>query len=846
MTLYLGIDLGTSNSAVVGNEDGQLRLYKTADGTDVLPSAIYIDRRGHRLYGKRAYDQTVLAPENVAQGFKRLMGTSTPFPFDAAKISMTPEECSAEILRQLMGQVGTESSGAAVEGAVVTIPAAFNQMQSEATIRAARLAGLDQVGLLQEPVAAAMAAMTSVKTKSGVFMVYDLGGGTFDLALVQSTSGTVSILAHEGINMLGGRDFDTMIVNQLVRPWLLETFDLPDNFQADPRWKRLTGIARLKAEQAKIGLSATEQEVIFAAEEEIRAQDGSGTPIFLELPLHRRDLETLIRPRIAETVHLSRKLLAANSFKPEDIDRIVMIGGPSKMPLVREIVGHELGIVVDIGVDPMTAVAAGAAIFAESRDWFAGETRRKSARGSVSGGGALRLQAEFPARATEDRARVRIRPQAVGADGATVEIVAEDGWTSGRQRVDGPITFELPLPTMGEHRFTLCAFASDGRPLPEAGSRFAITRTHATAAGIPATQTVAVKLVEEVGGSGRNVLFPLVAKGTTLPAQGTAAFRAARDLRAGGEGHIDLELYQQAENVPEPELNLFIGSFRIAAADLPEGTRIRRGDEIRCHWTMDDNGLLRCGLELPTVGQRFDSERFYVDALGHRSFNGAEGRALAEEMVKFAEAELENTADAVDQFASADLTMLRERLSRQRRALDAASDADSQRSITEEARHLRQELSRLRHAPEHRAAVIAERTRSFKQSYRSLLGGDLDPRVDARFHQIITSAEHYLSIGDKDALDEADRLMDEAEAIRFRELLDRPEFLVALFQKCAEERHLVVDRAEFARHVQRGQRAIAKEDWDELRGVIFGIMRNRVVVGTPEQALGILASLMRA
>ena len=143
--MYLGIDLGTSNSAVVGHIDGATRLFKTSDGTDVLPSVIYLDKRGHRFIGKSAYDRLLSAPQNVAQGFKRSMGTKNPISF--AGQTWTPVECSAEIIKALVGQAMTEAGNQEVEGVVITTPAAFNQMQSEDTIAAARLAGLEKVRL---------------------------------------------------------------------------------------------------------------------------------------------------------------------------------------------------------------------------------------------------------------------------------------------------------------------------------------------------------------------------------------------------------------------------------------------------------------------------------------------------------------------------------------------------------------------------------------------------------------------------------------------------------------------------------------------------------------------------
>ena len=153
----------------------------------------------------------------------------------------TPVECSAEIIKALVGQAMTEAGNQEVEGVVITTPAAFNQMQSEDTIAAARLAGLEKVSLLQEPVAAALAAIAHSKQKDGVFLVYDLGGGTFDLALVMSTAGVVNVIAHEGINMLGGRDFDRIIFDSIVRPWLTQTFNLPADFQRSDKVQAPSG-----------------------------------------------------------------------------------------------------------------------------------------------------------------------------------------------------------------------------------------------------------------------------------------------------------------------------------------------------------------------------------------------------------------------------------------------------------------------------------------------------------------------------------------------------------------------------------------------------------------------------
>ena len=273
--MYLGIDLGTSNSAIVGNDGRELRLFKTVDGADVLPSAIMIDRRGGMFIGKRAYEQDAFSPENVGTKFKRLMGLRVPIEFKSATRTMSAEGASAEVLKTLLAQAKLAVGEFDLEGTVITIPAAFNQMQCEATMRAAQVAGIGRVGLVQEPIAAAMASMADRQRrnsalKDGQFLVYDLGGGTFDAAIVQCVGGTINVVGHGGINMLGGTDFDRRVVNGIVRPWLMEQFDLPEDLQKDPIYQRVLRIAAFYAEKAKIELSAQPATRISADESQSR------------------------------------------------------------------------------------------------------------------------------------------------------------------------------------------------------------------------------------------------------------------------------------------------------------------------------------------------------------------------------------------------------------------------------------------------------------------------------------------------------------------------------------------------------------------------------------------------
>lgn len=260
---YVGIDLGTTNSAITSFDGENVRLYKSPEQYDVTPSAIYIAGRAGRLsqyVGSRAYDQAAKSPDNVAILFKRLMGTSSPITIPAVGITMTPEEASAEILSTLVGYLPEDMKRADDVGTVITVPAAFNQMQKDATLEAANLANIGTLALMQEPVAAVMSVMNEARV-DGTFLIYDLGGGTLDIAIAESTAGRVNLLSQGGVAMLGGRDFDRSIYDSITRPWLYENFNLPPNLLADPKYRLLNRMGTWASEKAKIGLSQRDQQI---------------------------------------------------------------------------------------------------------------------------------------------------------------------------------------------------------------------------------------------------------------------------------------------------------------------------------------------------------------------------------------------------------------------------------------------------------------------------------------------------------------------------------------------------------------------------------------------------------
>ncbi|WAP70059.1 Hsp70 family protein [Jiella pelagia] len=843
--MYLGIDLGTSNSAIYGNSGDALRLFKTAEGTDVLRSAIMLDRRGQMLVGKRAYDQAAFSPENVQQGFKRLMGTSSPIKFPSSDRTMSPEEASAEIIKALLAQAKSAAGDFDVLGAIITIPAAFNQMQSEATMRAASAAGLSKVGLLQEPVAAALASIADSTNKNGQFLVYDLGGGTFDVAIVQSVGGAVNVVAHAGINMLGGRDFDRGIIDTIVRPWLAQNFRLPPNFQADPAYQRILRVAQYRSEITKIALSTQTSDRIFADENQVGVQDLEGNEVYLDIEVSRGDLEALVIPQIDRSIELCRQVILDNGYRPEDIDRVVFIGGPSKMPIVRERVSHQLGIRADLATDPMTAVAMGAAIFAEGRDWSGAASVAKPTRASVETVGAVEFRFDFPARTADSSVRLRVKPGQNVVEGYRVQVSGADGWTSGQVTIDGPTSInDIPVPKTGANEFRIDVLDGNGANVPDAGASITVLRTGSNAGGIPATKTIAVKVLEGVGTSGRNGLLPLVLKGTLLPTRGTLPLRAAKDLRAGDGNHIDFDLYEQADGVTDPEVSLGIGMFRIKSTDLERGDIIRRGDEIKCLWEMSDSNILTCKLEVPAVSRIFDSGHMYVPTAGEQNFEGDEGTGLATAMVDMATSDLSSLQEVLGDLSPEEADELAERIERQRAVLSGSWEADSKRSVAEEARMIRQEIAKVRNRPEFTSHRLMERLEGLQALFEHNASDLADEKTATRFQRLLSHAAEAITRGTPESFGDAEASLDEARAIVIPLIHESPTFIVSFYEHMRDSRDLAIDKTLHDRLVQDGLRAMKNSDIEKLRSAAVDMRDNLIAVRMGGEAAE-LAGLMR-
>ena len=829
MKHYVGIDLGTTNSAICSFEGVRTRIWKSPEQNDVTPSAIFVGSRGNILVGRRPYDKAPFSPSNTATLFKRLMGTSTPVELPAVGRTMKPEECSAEVLRVLFGYLLEQLPSDSIAGTVITVPAAFNTMQKNATKEAAEMAGIGRVALMQEPVAAVMSVMKA-RDIDGIFVIYDLGGGTLDVTVAQSIQREISILATGGIQMCGGRDFDRSVVDNVVKPWLFEKFDLPQNWSQHESYKKLFRVAAWASERTKIELSSKEEAKILVDEMELDVQDQSGQDVYIDIPLTRPALDKLILDRVGASIEATRETLQKAGVTAHDVECLVFVGGPTHYKPLRDKVAFELGMSVSTDVDPMTAVAQGAAIFAESVDWESQARERKSGRGTLSSTGPVKVTFHYTSR-TPERARILARVEGQSPPDAQFQVDGlDDGWTSGRIPLADDAAVDVPLSRSGDSRFKVSIFGVPDGLLTLDEDVITITKTAATVDAIPASRSMGVAMLTKAGGNPR--IKWLVREGDMLPSKGTEKFWTSETIKAGSGGAMNFKVYEGESD--DPEDNRLIGVMTVTGTDLEHGV-IHAGADLICDYEMTDSGAIRLEVSVPSVGAAFRSDDFYAPEAGHVDFADAgAGERVADE----AKTVLQRLNE-IDELVEDD-----PRLAQARQSLEAAArldpnddDVERVQAAWESIEQARGLIARIRkdHAKPIRQMELAETVAFFDEHLRELA----TPTEQRTFDNLRRSAKRAV---DSDG-DDFDTYMNEIRGNNFGILWRQDSFVVAQFKMFASAPHRATDRTAFDQLVGAGSVCLHRDDIKALRQIVVqlaGLQRHGVSNADLSAAINII------
>ena len=347
MSKIIGIDLGTTNSCVSVLEAGEPKVIPNPEGERTTPSVVAF-KNGERIVGAAAKRQAITNP-NTISSIKRLMGTDKKVEAEGKKYS--PEEVSAMILGYLK-DYAESYLGEKVTKAVITVPAYFNDAERQATKNAGKIAGLDVERIINEPTAAALAYGLDKQDKNQTILVYDLGGGTFDVSILELGDGVVEVRSTSGNNHLGGDDFDKRIIDYLVESFKKENgVDLTKDKMAMQRLKEIAE----KAKKDLSGMTSTQVSAPFISQ-------GADGPLHLDMTLTRAKFEDLIGDLVDSTLEPVRNALKDADLKAKDLDKVIFVGGSTRIPLVYETVKKELGMEPSREVNPDEVVSMGAAI----------------------------------------------------------------------------------------------------------------------------------------------------------------------------------------------------------------------------------------------------------------------------------------------------------------------------------------------------------------------------------------------------------------------------------------------------------------------------------------------------
>ena len=544
LKINYGIDLGTTNSAIARMENGVPTIKKIEVTDDTMPSCVYFQKNKSLRVGKQAYNSMKSDKRKAAKKgkkeesntyieFKRTMGTNTSYKSTHMGDSFSSEQLSSEVLKALKSYIADED----FRSVVITVPAKFTVNQKTATIEAAKLAGFNNIELLQEPIAAAMAYGLNSSQKDAYWLVFDFGGGTFDAALMKVEDGIIQVLDTEGDNYLGGKDLDFAIVDKILIPYLQDNYDIEEYLEDENRKEILRDALKTWAEEVKNQLSFNTEYSLYVDAGDF-GEDASGEEMEIDLVISQQELFDAIQPIFQKAVDICKNIIKRNNLSKEQLAKIILVGGPTHSPLIRRLLKEQISENIDSGIDPMTAVAIGASIYASTIDNEVKEEELKS--------NDVVLDISFPAMTVDSSLWIPVSIKS-GIDKALVQFTRGDNvWDSGKVEVDtkGNV-IEITLNENTINSFKVECYDEQGHTLNVFPQEFTIIQgSDVGSATLPYDISVAIFNEKK----NRDVILSLkgLERNKTMPAVGAVNnLHTTVQVRAGVETDIlRIPLYQ--------------------------------------------------------------------------------------------------------------------------------------------------------------------------------------------------------------------------------------------------------------------------------------------------------------
>lgn len=612
--MKFGIDLGTTNSAISKIEKGKVKIMKSDVQKDTMPSCVSFNKKQIITVGERAYNQLKRdrlqslkakksRDDNVFIEFKRTMGSDKKYTPSFMSKEYSSEELSSEILKKLKSFATDEE----FQSVVVTVPAMFNDNQKSATAAAAKLAGFTQVKLLQEPIAAALAySLDSTVTDENI-IVFDFGGGTFDVALMKVEDGFFQVKDTDGDNWLGGKNLDNAIVQELLIPNLKENFSIDSYLDDDSLRDLLNNALKNYAEEAKIQLSFEDTYNVLSNLGDF-PEDDDGEEIELDLDISQEDMKRVLAPVFQRAIDVCKKLLKRNNLDGSKIGSLILVGGPTYSPVLREMLKEQI-CEPETSIDPMTSVAIGAANYALKFDVdvkIVDINRDKT-----------KIQIDLPnlkSHTNDTDLDVAIKLNKAKTEGDIPEKIfvefvrADGGFSSGKNEFDetGEI-IEIQLLEGKPNHFNIILYDDQGNKLDAEPADFTILPVDFGDAILPYNYGVEIYDRDK-----KKAVFSIIKgleKNNTFPASGQkSGLKTLKDLRPESDDEIEVSIYQgPAEAQGTRAFNCdFVHTIKLKGSDVPK--LLPKGSEINIFLDVKSDSDISANIEIPFLGLDLDYE----------------------------------------------------------------------------------------------------------------------------------------------------------------------------------------------------------------------------------------------
>jgi molecular chaperone DnaK len=741
------------------------------------------------------------------------MGQKDRKRFSAAQRELSAEELSAEILKSLREDVRRQA-GADVTTAVITVPAAFGALQCEATARAAELAGLQEAPLLQEPIAAAIGYGARPGSANQRWLVFDLGGGTLDIAVVSTRDGRLNILEHRGNNLLGGKDIDRLIVESILFPAISAEYDLR---ATGPKAARIALLPRLriKAEEAKIDLS-TDTEVLISLFDV--GKDDAGTPIEMEVSLTRPQLERLMEPLLEKCCILANEALAGARLAGADLDRILLVGGPTQSPILRATLNARLGAPVDFSADPMTVVGRGAAVYASTLE----STSISGPPAALTNSNCVHLKLAYDAVSSEPSSTVAGRVLDA-IEGIEIKFDAEGGlWTSGWMKPKVGF-FEIAVPLKEGDITTFWVYARDvrGQLLDTDTPEFKV-RHGLVPSSPPLPHTLSIEVVNP---GGQPALDPVFSKGSPLPLEKTLKYRAGHALIPGKpDSNLVIKLWE-GEFIGDPDANEWVGNLVMQHDKVHRS--IPEGAEIEVTIQVDLSRRTTVEAFVPHLNHHF-RENLFLPEREEQDFSNL-SKSVASETESYRERLEALDRTSTDEATQTELDGIRRDLTE----LDSTTpvpggtqekqDPDDARRVVETSKSLRGRLGRIeRRTATDRAPVEQTQFIELVEHAEEVVGQFGASLEKKQLAMLKRELERAATKGDSKSIQ---RATEEIQALRWRVLSKHDWFWREIFDSLSEPNTPYINQAEARLLITKGQAAISSGNGEGLRDVVRGLWK---------------------